>query len=399
MGYKAIYAYPWDLAETGVSAAVDRFLALGLDTVTIAGSYHAGKFLRPHGKAGKVYFPEDGTVYFKPDPSRYGAIKPIAHSMLSSGQDMVRELAGQGRLATNVWLVLLHNTRLGAAHIESTVANAFGDRYVYNLCPSAPEARAYAIGLARDVTESYSVSGVSLETPGFLPYAHGFHHEFALNRGNRWLDSQLGLCFCPHCMAGAKRAGIAVEAVRRQVAADIEAYLGSDVDFPADMAEAFWTADARSDGDLRAFLDWRCTVVTSLVGEIRDAVRKDATVAVIPSVARPTSGAWFEGSDLRALADAAGVIEACFYEPGAQRIKADLFDVKRRLRGSGRLRGIVRPAFPDLDSKGEFLAAMRALGAGGLREAAFYNWGHLRDANVDWIAEGLAAMESAASLF
>ena len=299
-------------------------------------------------------------------------------------------------MATNVWLVLLHNTRLGAAHIESTVANAFGDRYVYNLCPSAPEARAYAIGLARDVTESYPVSGVSLETPGFLPYAHGFHHEFALNRGNRWLDSLLGLCFCPHCMAGAKRAGIAVEAVKRLVAADIEAYLGSDVDFPADMAEAFWTADARSDGDLRALLDWRCTVVASLVGEIRDAVRKDATVAVIPSVARPTSGAWYEGSDLKALADAAGVIEACFYEPGAKRIQADLFDVKRRLRGSGRLRGIVRPAFPDLDSKGEFLAAMRALGAGGLREAAFYNWGHLRDANVDWIAEGLAAMESAA---
>ena len=79
MGYKAIYAYPWDLAETGVGAAIDRFLALGLDTVTVAGSYHAGKFLRPHGQTGKVYFPEDGTVYFQPDPSRYGAIKPIAN--------------------------------------------------------------------------------------------------------------------------------------------------------------------------------------------------------------------------------------------------------------------------------------------------------------------------------
>ena len=395
MSYKAIYTYPWDLAETGVSAATDRFLALGLDTVTVAGSYHAGKFLRPHGKASKVYFPEDGTVYFKADPRRYGAIKPIAHSMLSSGQDMVGELAGQDRMATSVWLVLMHNTRLGAAHTESTVANAFGDRYVYNLCPSAPEARAYAVGLARDVTESYPVSGVSLETPGFLPYAHGFHHEFALNRGNCWLDSQLGLCFCSHCIAGAKRAGIAVEALRRVIAADIEAYLASDIDFPADMAEAFWTADVRSDGDLRALLDWRCTVVASLVGEIRDAVRKDATVAVIPSVARPTSGAWFEGSDLKALADAAGVIEACFYEPGARRIKADFFDVKRRLRGSGRLRGIVRPAFPDLDSKNEFLAAMKALGAGGLREVAFYNWGHLRDANIDWIGEGLAAIESA----
>ena len=81
------------------------------------------------------------------------------------------------------------------------------------------------------------------------------------------------------------------------------------------MAEAFWLADTRSDGALGAFLAWRCDVVTSLVAEIRAAVRKDAAVAVIPSVARPTGGAWYEGSDLAALAEAAGIIEACFYEP------------------------------------------------------------------------------------
>ncbi|MGC2782311.1 MAG: hypothetical protein WA397_00430 [Roseiarcus sp.] len=388
MGYKAIYAYAWDVAEIGVSAAVDRFLGLGLDTVTIVGSYHAGKFLRPHGKSGKVYFPEDGTIYFKPDLSRYGPIKPVENSLISSGRDVMRELAGQSRIATNVWLVLLHNTRLGLQHPDSVVANAFGDRLIYNLCPSA---RAYAIGLARDVTESYPVSGVSLETPGFLPYAHGYHHEFALNRPNRWLDSQLGLCFCQHCMAGAKNAGIQVEALKRQVKADIEAYLKSDIDFPSDMAEAFWLADVRGDGELKAYLDWRCSVVTSLVREIRDAVRKDATVAVIPSVARPTAGAWYEGSDLKALAEAAGIVEACFYEHGAERIKADLFDVKRRLRGQGRLRGILRPAYPDLESKGEFIAAIRALAAGGVSDIAFYNWGHVRDVNLDWIAEGLAA--------
>ena len=82
MSYKAIYAYAWDLAETGVNEALDRILALGLDTVTVAGSYHAGKFLRPHGK-GKVYFPEDATVYFKANPERYGAIKPVPNSMLA----------------------------------------------------------------------------------------------------------------------------------------------------------------------------------------------------------------------------------------------------------------------------------------------------------------------------
>jgi len=396
MGYKAIYAYPWDVAEAGSDEALDRFRALGLDTVTITGSYHAGKFLRPHGKSGKVYFPEDGTIYFKADNSRYGAIKPVANSMLAE-RDVLRELIENNLMRTQVWLVLLHNTRLGMLHPESVVRNAFGDPYIYNLCPSAPDARAYAIGLARDVTTSYPVRGVSLETPGFLPYAHGYHHEFALNRPNRWLDSQLGLCFCPHCQAGAKDAGIPVDALRRQVAGDIEDYLASDVDFPADMAEAFWLADTRTDGVLKAYLDWRCTVVTSLVREIREAVRKDASVAVIPSVARPTGGAWYEGSDLAALAEAAGGLEICFYEPGATRVKADLFDVQRRLRGKGTLRGIVRPSFPDFETRGEFFAAMRALGEAGVTEVAFYNWGHLRDANLNWIFDGLAALETAAS--
>jgi hypothetical protein len=393
MSYKAIYTYAWDLAEEGVEAAVGRFVALGLDTVTVAGSYHAGKFLRPHGHGGKVYFPEDGTVYFRPEPARYAGIKPVPNSLLA-GQDVLRTLTNQRTMATNVWLVLLHNSLLGARHPEACVANAFGDRYVYSLCPSSPEARAYAVGLARDVTDSYPVSGISLETPGFLPYAHGYHHEFALDRPNRWLDSLLGLCFCGHCVSGATRAGIDAATLQARVREDIAAYLDSDVDLPADMAEAFWLADTRVGGELGAFLTWRCGVVTALVSEIRAAVRKDAAVAVIPSVARPTAGAWYEGSDLAALADAAGILEACFYEAGPARVTADLFDVKRRLRGKGHLRGILRPAWPDLASKADVVDSVAALAKGGVTDIAFYNWGHLRSANVDWIGEALKSLSA-----
>jgi hypothetical protein len=157
------------------------------------------------------------------------------------------------------------------------------------------------------------------------------------------------------------------------------------------MAEAFWLADVQGDGELAAFLRFRCDVVTALVAEIRASVRGDAAVAVIPAVARPTAGAWYEGTDLRALAQAAGVIEACFYEPGAARVRADLFDVKRRLGGAGELRGILRPAWPDLESKGEVAAAAAALRDAGVGGIAFYNWGHLRRANLAWIADALAA--------
>ncbi len=117
---------------------------------------------------------------------------------------------------------------------------------------------------------------------------------------------------------------------------------------------------------------------------------------MIPSVARPTGGAWYEGSDLAALAEAAGLIEACFYEPGAAQGESRSL---RRQAAPARQGAPARdrPAgFPDLDTKSEFLAAMRALGEGGVSEVAFYNWGHIRDANLNWIAEGLATMESAA---
>lgn len=388
MSYKAIYAYAWDLAETGVERAAGEFRDLGLDTVTIAGSYHAGKFMRPHGKAGKVYFPDDGTVYFRPDASRYGAIKPVPNRPLGD-RDMLRELTDKSGMAVNVWLVLLHNTRLGMAHPDSVVRNAFDDPYFYNLCPSAPEARAYAVGLAKDVTESYSVRGISVEAPGFTPYAHGYHHEFALMKSNPWLENMLGLCFCRHCLAGAEKAGVDAGRFKAEVAADISAYLDSDIDYPPDMAEAFWRADIAADGDLRRYIDFRNGVVTSLIAEIRAAVRQDAEVAVIPSVARPTAGCWYEGSDLGALAGTAGIVEACFYEPSAMRIKSDLFDIRRRLKGRGRLRGILRPSHPDLATKAEFLAAVEALRAGGVDELAFYNWGHLRRANLAWIGEAM----------
>jgi hypothetical protein len=388
MSYKAIYSYAWDLAEAGVGAAIDEFLALGLDTVTIAGSYHAGKFLRPHGKAGKVYFPEDGTAYFRTDASRYGAIKPLPSSLLAE-RDILGEMTGDSRMATNVWLVLLHNTSLGMAHPESVVRNAFGDPYFYSLCPSAPEARAYAKGLAKDVTESYPIAGLSMEAPGFTPYAHGYHHEFALMRSNPWFENLLGLCFCDHCVARAEARGIEARRLKAQVAADIEAYLASDIDFPPDMAEAFWRADIVADGDLRHYVDFRNDVVTSLVAEIRAEVRPDANVAVIPSVARPTGGAWYEGSNLHALGEATGIIEACFYEPSPMRVKADLFDIRRRIGKDVKLRGILRPSFPDLATKGDFIAAVDALRDGGVDELAFYNYGHLRRANLAWIGEAL----------
>jgi hypothetical protein len=253
--------------------------------------------------------------------------------------------------------------------------------------------REYAVALCKDVSDRYPVMGLSLETPGYLPFVHGYHHEFALNRPNVWLNAQLGLCFCEHCRAGAGNAGIDAGALQARVRSGVESYLASDFDLADDMAAALWLADVEGDAELAAFLRWRCDVVTSLVREIRAAVRSDCALAVIPSVERPTGGAWYEGSDLAALAEAAGTIEACFYEPSAERIAAAAWDVKRRVNGKGALRGVLRPAFPDLQGTDAVVAAATSLRNAGITDIGFYNYGFLRQRGLDAIPHAITAID------
>lgn len=384
----SMYSYSWDIAENGVNETLAEYKKMGINTVTLASSYHAGKFFRPKSKKNKIYFPEDGTVYFKHDSSKYGSIKPVAHSIFGNGS-VLEELTKNEEFRVNAWLVLLHNSQLGLMHQDSVVRNAFNDPYIYALCPSAPEARAYAVGLCKDVTESYELDGISIESIGFPPFEHGYHHEMSFVRPNYWLSQNLGLCFCKYCMVGAEKSGIDAHGLKNRISNKIHDYLESDLDYTSDMAQAFWLADVEGDKDLQKYLTIRKNVVTSLAQEIRKNVRAEVEIAIIPSVARPTSGAWYEGSELKELAQATGAIEACFYEPSVDRIKADLIDIKNRVSGIGKIKGILRPAYPDLTSEGAVIEAVSALWDGGVKDIAFYNYGHIRSQSLNWITSAL----------
>lgn len=385
----SMYSYSWDIEEEGVSNFLKKMEGIGINSITLASSYHAGKFFRPKSKTNKIYFPEDGTVYFKHDEKKYGKIKPISHSRYGNGE-ILSHLTQNKNFSIQAWLVLLHNSQLGLIHRDATVQNAFGDPYIYALCPSAPDARAYAIGLASDISENYQISGISVESIGFPPFEHGYHHEMSFVKPNLWLSQYLGLCFCKFCITGAEKASIDVKPLKSRVIDRINSYLESDLDYSADMAQAFWIADIQSDSDLAKFLEFRKEVVTSLAQEIRASVRAEIEFSVIPSVARPTAGAWYEGTDLEMLAKTTGVIEACFYEPSIERIAADLLDIKGRMQNVGKLKGILRPAHPDLTSESAVNEAVSILWQGGVNDIAFYNYGHFRTQSLDWIKTALA---------
>ena len=72
----SVWAYPWDLHDIGLDRALGLLADQGVTMVSLATSYHAGRFLQPGNPKRRVYFPEDGTVYYQPDllPARPGPL-------------------------------------------------------------------------------------------------------------------------------------------------------------------------------------------------------------------------------------------------------------------------------------------------------------------------------------
>ena len=375
----ALYAYPWNVHD--VDDAVARVRALGADDITLAASYHAGKFIQPGDPKARVYFPEDGTVYFRPRRT-YGDVKPKV-SALTAAHDVLADLCARDDIGVNAWTVLNHNTRLGSARPDLCVRNAFGDIYPYSLCPSQPLVRAYAVTLCADIAAHYRVKSLLLETPGFLTYGHGFHHEFAQVASNAWLDAMLGLCFCDCCRAGARNAGTDAGGLAGRVRVAVDAFLDGDTSAP--MLDDWNT----SDPDLADFYRFRCEVVTSLVADIRAAVDPKVLVKVISTCQRPHTTAYLEGHDLAALDAVSDGLELPLYQPTPEAVLADARHVLGCV-AADRTSVILRPGFPDLSDEVDLFAALDGLKALGFRDFAFYNLGLLRPVDLRRLQGALA---------
>ncbi len=375
-----MYVYAWDLWQEGVVPVADRLRAAGLSGVSIATAYHAGKFLRPHAPRGRVWFPDDGTVYFKPDPALYGRLAPQAARMVGAF-DALGELATRAPdLRVTAWTVGLHNSRLGAAHPDLACQTPFGDPLVNALCPSQPEVRAYLAALALDTARQPGLREIAIETPGFQTYRHGHHHEFELIELPEAAETLLGLCFCSACRARARAFGIdadrlAAEAVRR-----LDAFF-ADGHAPL--------SDLRIDADWSAFMACRAATVTSLVAEVRATTPAQVTLAVIPSVQSPNSLCWREGSDLAELAQVADRLEVPAYQRGAEAIESDMAEVRAAAGGSAQVGFILRPTWPHVSGAEELTNCVAAARANGADRMSFYNYGHMRLQSLDWIAAAL----------
>lgn len=375
-----MYLYAWDLQEEGVAEVAARLRGAGLNTVSLATSYHAGKFLRPHAPHRKVYFPEDGTVYFRPDMSRYGRIKPRVNG-LAREFDALRELEKQAPDLRRVgWTVGLHNTPLGLEHPELTAHNAFGDPLSNSLCPSQPEVRDYLVALCADLGANYRLAEVMIETPGWQAFRHGHHHEFELIELSDRSETMLGMCFCESCRAGARAAGVDTDRLAATTRRELDRFFATG-EAPA--------TDPTNEPDWLALHKWRAGVVTALVREVRAELDRAVGLAVIPTVQTPNSRCWIEGSDLSRLAEAADRLEIPAYQRGLDAIGKDIGAVRKEAGEAARLGYILRPTWPHLAGSNELSDAVRMVADARAESIAFYNYGHMRLQSLDWIRDAL----------
>lgn len=393
----SMWTYPWDIQDQGIDGTfADLRDRAGLNTISLATSYHAGRFLQPRSPEQKAYFPEDGTVYFEPDADLWSGmeIRPLVASNVAERGDMLKalvDLREKGGMKVSCWTVCLHNTRLGMLHPAHVTRNAFGNANFYNLCPSSPAARDYVVTLVQDVTTHYKPDMLELESPNFMGFAHEYHHEKDGVGMNEEDDFILSLCFCDHCMARATKAGVPAASARETVRTFIAEMCEREIpqkqfpDFPTAGIDAFlaWP-------DLHAYLSWRTEPVTSLIRESR-AKADPATKIVLIDL----KDGWLGGVDLEAVGKICdGAILCCYFmEPDAV---TALMKAGRVALGPNKYLGAgYRVFYPEVRSAAELAARSRAAIEAGADGINFYNYGLIPAKRLDWVRAAVDGLPKA----
>lgn len=379
----SIFCFATDLADEGIEAVLDNVEHRGgLGGLTVAAAYHEGRDLFPHNPVRRVRFLESGAVFFPPGPAlRATRLQP---PVSEAAHVLPETIAAAGRrgLAVRAWTVFLHNGALASAYPECAPENAFGDRYVTELCPANPDARAYARALAADIA-ALGVAGISSEALHYLGLEHGYAHEryfVPLSARVRYL---LGLCFCEHCLAATRAAGVDGDAVRREAREAIE--------------HAFAGEDPGGEPERDEYAHVREQIVTSLVAEVTDAAGETPFEFIELSGAvkgyadgRPTGDpsptiAWQLGVDVNAVAAVCDGLQAMGYAADPAWVARDLDTY-----GETAVSVIFRPSTPDCDSAEDLRAKVELARERGLRRVDFYHYGLMRLDALDWIGEALS---------
>ncbi|MGW2422442.1 hypothetical protein ACWC0C_24820 [Streptomyces sp. NPDC001709] len=218
------FVYPWDV--NGDPEAAARIAGLGVEQVTLASAYHSTRALTPRHPRHRIVTAEYAAVLY-PTGERWAGrgLRPYPAGRWAPGNahgEAARALAAAG-LEVHTWVVLAHNSRLGAEHPDTSVVNAYGDHYPWAPCIAQPATRAYLVDLAAEAAVRPGAQGTELESLGWYGIQHLHAHDktsgVGLGEAGQYLMS---LCFCPSCRTGYGEQGLDPDELAASVRSALE---------------------------------------------------------------------------------------------------------------------------------------------------------------------------------
>lgn len=218
------FVYPWDV--NGDPEAATRIAGLGVQQATLAAAYHSTRALTPRHPRHRIVTAEHASVLYPTDARWEGReLRPYAAGDWAPG-DAFGEAAAQlseAGLDVHTWVVLAHNSRLGAEHPDTSVVNAYGDRYPWAPCIAQPATRAYLTDLAVEAALRPGAAGTELESLGWYGLQHLHAHDktggVPLGDAGMYL---MALCFCGTCREGYGEQGLDADSLAAAVRVALE---------------------------------------------------------------------------------------------------------------------------------------------------------------------------------
>jgi len=382
-----LFAYPWDIVDSGVEPFVEYCSQAGIHRIHAAVTYHSGKFLLPRNSRSRIYFPEPGARYFRDSgtPGNGGLSQPVS-SLADTGwlESLATEAYGKG-IELSAWTVFFHNSAVGSQYPDLVTQNAFGDKYPFALCPAQPAVRDHAAALCRSLRSLGFFSSIDLETVGYLGYSHGYHHEVTavpLGLPDKFL---LSICFCPACSAAGHAAGIEMETLAAEVRRLVSHRMRCD-DVPAgshENAEQLATLLVLYP-ELVKLIRLRMETVTSLIKRLSQECKPMKVAAFTSGFVGSPSNIWMEGISLRGLKEIVDCFHLLAYAPEVNDSDSDLLFLLALIETAEKLNWTVNLGLP-ITSFGQAFAKCEYALRRGVRRFSFFNYGLLGEMRLKWL--------------
>ncbi|MFC8243026.1 hypothetical protein [Streptomyces chartreusis] len=382
------FVYPWDV--NGDPEAPGRIAALGVRQVTLASAYHSTRALTPRHPRHRIVTAEHAAVLYPTDGRWEGrTLRPYPAGDWAPGDAFGEAAAAltDAGLEVHTWVVLAHNSRMGADHPDTCVVNAYGDRYPWAPCIAQPATRAYLVDLAAEAAVRPGARGTELESLGWYGLQHLHAHDktagVTLGDAGHYL---MALCFCPVCKEGYGDRGLDAGELAAAVRDALEPlWQGAPDD--GGWAGVEKLLGVRTAAATRAWRDETArTLQEAAVGAVRAAAPDGFQVLLHADPVTHHVGANAGVDPAHILSVADGVVVPCaggpaLLTPFAEQGRADAVLAANL--------GVVSGMGGSPGTLAEDAARARELGATQIR---LYHAGLASDGDLDAVREGLAAL-------